>query len=141
METHSDMLAHMQDAMQTMVEEHNELREQYAHMVDTAHNNNRGPPSVVATTSTSSNTGTSSNSANTAVPQMSYNDIQEMIKQALQSVTPAGNTPTTSSNLQHQQETPPWLVTHNNTKVTHNNTIDPRSGDSGGHGVIHVVLL
>uniref|UniRef100_A0A7S4AMJ4 Uncharacterized protein n=1 Tax=Pseudo-nitzschia australis TaxID=44445 RepID=A0A7S4AMJ4_9STRA len=103
-ESHSDMLAHMQDAMQTMVEEHNELREQYAHMVDTAHTNNRGPPSVVTTTSTNSNTGTSSNSANTAVPQMSYNDIQEMIKQALQGVAPVGNTPTTSSNLQHQQQ-------------------------------------
>ena len=66
-----------------MVEEQNELREQYAHMVETNHSNRTGPPSVMATASTSSNTGTSSNSAHTVAPTMSYNDIQEMIKKAL----------------------------------------------------------
>ena len=82
-ETHTDMLAHMQDAMQTMIEEHNELKDR----VDTNHSNRTGPPSVVATASTSSN------SANTAAPQLSYNDIQEMIKQAIQGATPIVNTP------------------------------------------------
>ena len=82
-ETHTDMLAHIQDAMQTMIEEHNELKDR----VDTNHSNRTGPPSVVATASTSGN------SANTAGPQMSYNDIQEMIKQAIQGATPIVDTP------------------------------------------------
>jgi len=90
-ETHTDMLAHIQDAMQTMIEEHNELKEK----VD--HGNRAGPPSVVATASTSGN------SANTVGPQMSYNDIQEMIKQAIQGATPSVNTPPTSNQPQQRR--------------------------------------
>ena len=40
-ESHGDMIAHMQDTMQSMVEDQNELREQYAHMVDTTHSSRR----------------------------------------------------------------------------------------------------
>ena len=89
--SHGDMIAHMQGTMQSMVEEQNELREPYAHMVETTHSSRTGPPSVVATASPSINTSTSSNSAHTAAPTMSYNDVQEMIKKALQGVTPTGN--------------------------------------------------
>jgi len=63
--SHGDMIAHMQGTMQSMVEEQNELRKQYAHMVETNHSNRTGPPSVVATASTSSNTGTNSNKTQT----------------------------------------------------------------------------
>mmetsp|Transcript_8908 Transcript_8908/g.19208 ORF Transcript_8908/g.19208 Transcript_8908/m.19208 type:complete len:149 (-) Transcript_8908:556-1002(-) len=93
----------MQGTMQSMVEEQNELREQYAHMVETNLNSRTGPPSVVATASTSSNTGTSSNIANIVTPTMSYNDVQEMIKKALQSVTPTGNNHLVSTPQQHHR--------------------------------------
>uniref|UniRef100_A0A7S4APD2 Uncharacterized protein n=1 Tax=Pseudo-nitzschia australis TaxID=44445 RepID=A0A7S4APD2_9STRA len=86
--SHGDMIAHMQGTMQSMVEKQNELHDQYAHIVESSYatQGRTGPPSVVATASTSNNTGTSSNSANTVAPTMSYNDVQEMIKKALQSV-------------------------------------------------------
>ena len=101
--SHGDMTAHMQGTMESMVEEQNKVREQYAHMVETTHSSRTGPPSVVATASTSSNTGTgtNSNSANTVTPTMSYNDIQEMIKKAIQSVTPTGPNNMVSTPQQH----------------------------------------
>ena len=99
--SHGNMIAHMQGTIQSMVEEQNELREQYAHIVELNYNGRAGPPSVVATASSSNNTGTSSNSANTVAPTMSYNDVQEMIKKALQGVTPVANNHM-SSTPQHQ---------------------------------------
>eukprot|EP00532_Pseudo-nitzschia_australis_P012570 CAMPEP_0168215656 /NCGR_PEP_ID=MMETSP0140_2-20121125/6109_1 /TAXON_ID=44445 /ORGANISM="Pseudo-nitzschia australis, Strain 10249 10 AB" /LENGTH=395 /DNA_ID=CAMNT_0008142917 /DNA_START=271 /DNA_END=1455 /DNA_ORIENTATION=- len=101
--SYGDTIPHMQGTMQSMVEEQNELREQYAHMVETNLNSRTGPPSVVATASTSSNTGTSSNIANIVTPTMSYNDVQEMIKKALQSVTPTGNNHLVSTPQQHHR--------------------------------------
>ena len=89
-----------------MVKEQNELRDQYAHIVESNYTvqGQTRPPSVVATASTSTNTGMSSNSANTVAPTMSYNDVQEMIKKALQSVTPGvpTNNPITGT-PQHQK--------------------------------------
>jgi len=94
--SHGDMIAHMQGTMQSVVEDQNQLRDQYAHIVEanyTAQGHN-GPPSVVVTASTSTGTGTSNNSANTAAPTMSYNDVQEMIKKALQGVVTTPGIPT-----------------------------------------------
>ena len=104
--SHGDMIAHMQGTMQSMVEDQNELWDQYAHIVESNYNtqSRNGPPSVVATVATSTNTGTSNNSANTVAPTMSYNDVQEMIKKALQSVTPGVPISNPATGTMHQQK-------------------------------------
>ena len=68
--SHGDMIAHMQGTMQSVVEDQNQLRDQYAHIVETNYTaqGHKGPPSVVATASTSTSPGTSNNSANTTAP-------------------------------------------------------------------------
>lgn len=101
-DSHGSMIADLQGTMQSVVEDQNHVRDQYAHRVEAAYNArvHPGPPSVVATTSTS--TTTSNNSANTAAPSMSYNDVQEMIKKAIQGVTATPQETNNNSNRKRQ---------------------------------------
>ena len=106
--SHGGMIAHLQGTMQSVVEDQNQLRDQYAHNVKsnyTAQGRN-GLPSVVATASTS--TGASNNSANTAAPTMSYNDVQEMIKKALQGVIIFPGMSTSTVENQHSKGNGKW---------------------------------